>query len=188
MRPLLNNLKLKNKKGSAWPIIVFFLILFTIVIFGFIFSIGAAITDYAADTIVPEIRSIGNVSGTNVSQNADYVVVPVNTVVQQIPWIIGLVYVIALIFSIVFVVSSRIAPHPAFLGFYVAFIILMILGCIIMSNMYQDIYSGTDEIATRLQEQTLMSYMILFSPVIITFIAFFAGVIAFTRGGQDPLL
>jgi tetrahydromethanopterin S-methyltransferase subunit E len=45
--------------------------------------------------------------------------------------------------------------------------------------MYQDIYTGSDEIATRLQEQTIMSYMILHSPFIMGLIATIGGVLMF---------
>ena len=48
-----------------------------------------------------------------------------------------------------------------------------------MSNMYQDIYTGDDDIATRLQEQTIMSFLILHSPFIMALIATIGGVIMF---------
>ena len=59
--------------------------------------------------------------------------------------------------------------------------VLLILGCVIMSNMYEDIYTGTDEIATRLQEQTTMSYLILHSPFIMAIIVIIGGILMFTR-------
>ena len=57
--------------------------------------------------------------------------------------------------------------------------LLLILGCVVMSNMYQDIYTGGDEIASRLQEQTIMSFLILHSPFIMALIAVVGGVLMF---------
>jgi hypothetical protein len=70
------------------------------------------------------------------------------------------------------------------MGFYILLVFLLILGTVVLSNMYQDIYSGNDEIGLRLQAQTLMSYMILYSPMIMTLIAFIAGVIMFSGSNE----
>jgi ABC-type antimicrobial peptide transport system permease subunit len=79
----------------------------------------------------------------------------------------------------VFVLIVGYQPHPAYMALYFALMILLVFGCVIMSNMYQDIYTGTDEIATRLQEQTIMSYLILYSPFIMAMIAIIGGVLMF---------
>ena len=47
--------------------------------------------------------------------------------------------------------------------------------------MYENIYKGTDEIAIRLQEQTLTSYLILYSPFILSLIAIITGIYLFTK-------
>jgi hypothetical protein len=51
--------------------------------------------------------------------------------------------------------------------------------------MYQDIYSGSDMMGDRLHEQTLMSYMMLYSPFILALISLIAGAIMFAGGNQD---
>ena len=88
-----------------------------------------------------------------------------------------------LLFSIAFVVIYGINPHPALLGLYFFLVILLIIFSIFMSNIYQDIYSGTDVLATELQSQTLMSFMILRSPFILTLIAIIAGIFMFAVQG-----
>jgi len=55
------------------------------------------------------------------------------------------------------------------------------MGCVLVSNMYQDIYSATDDLALRLQEQTIMSYLILHSPFIMAMIMIVGGLLMFTR-------
>ena len=54
-----------------------------------------------------------------------------------------------------------------------------------ISNIYEDFYSGTDDLATRMQEQTILSWMILYSPLIFAIIAFIAGAIMFSGGTEE---
>lgn len=177
-----------NKKGNVGIILVFFILLFTILIVGFIAVNVVGIIDFASDELTPILQEVGvgsNVSGLEEGMN--YTTNAVDYTVQALPWVIGFGYVVALIFSMVFVFIIKEGVHPAFIGLYLILIVLLILGAIIISNMYQDIYEGTDEIATRLQEQTLMSYMILYSPAILTIIAFITAIFLFSRaeGGYD---
>ncbi len=161
------------------------MILFVILIFGLIAVVALGIIDYASDTVTPIMEELGVVGETNMSEISGYTFTPLNKIIQALPWLIGACYVVALIFSIIFVMSYSYNPHPAFMGFYIVMILLLIFGSIIISNAYQDIYTQTDEIALRLQDQTLMSYMILYSPVILTLIAFITGIYLFSRTKED---
>lgn len=174
----------QNKKGQM-GIIIFFFLLLTILIIGFIAAMVVGIIDFASDTITPIAEELGVVGSSNVSQAAQYSFGTLNIVVQSLPWIVGLAYVAALIFSVVFAIVVTYNPHPALLGLYFFLMILLVFGAIIMSNMYQDIYTGTDEIATRLQEQTLLSYMILYSPFILALIAGITGIYLFTAQREE---
>lgn len=169
-----------NKRGVI-GIILFFVALFLIVIVGFIASVSVGVLDYASDEITPIMEDLGMAGETNMSEIAGYTFGTVDKLVQAMPWMIGLAYFMALIFSLVVVVGYSYNPHPAFMGFYFVLMILLIFGSVVMSNMYEDIYTGTDEIALRMQEQSLLAYMILFSPGILTFIAVIAGVLMFGR-------
>lgn len=170
-----------NRKGSAIPIIIFFAILFIILIIGFIAAISIGVIDFASDTITPIMEDLGVVGPANLSQASEYSFGVVDNVVQSFPWLIGFCYVAALIFSVIFVIYYGENPSPVFIGLYFVLVILLIFGSIIMSNMYEEIYTGTDEIATRLQQNTLMSYMILYSPFILTLIALLTGIYLFAR-------
>ena len=181
---------MKNKKGGV-GIIFFFLLLFTILIFGFIASMVVSLLTYTSSELTPIMEDLGMVGETNLSQAAEYSFGTLDKVVQALPWIVAFSYVAMLIFSIVFMVSWNYNPNPIFLGLYVMFVILLIFGCIIMSNMYQDIYSGGDVIAEGLQEQAALSWMILYSPAIMALIAFITGIYIFAgkqtefQGGFD---
>lgn len=174
----------KDKKGVI-GIIFFFIILFVILIVGFIAAILWGIIDFASDEITPIMTSMGMVGDTNVSEVSEYSFGVVDKTIQALSWVIALGYVMALIFTIVFVFVASYTQNKAFIGFYFVLMILLIFGCIVMSNMYQDIYSGNDEISMRLQEQTILSYMLLHSPFIMVLISIIGGVLMFTLPSRE---
>ena len=177
-----------NNRG-VMGLIILFLIIFTILIVGFIGTMAISIIDYGSDELTPILTDLGVIEDGDISVNMSDIGTKtfgvLDTLVQTLPWLFGLVYGCALIFTLVFVVGYKTSPHPVFLGFYFALMLLLIFGSIVISNMYQDIYTGTDEIATRLQEQTMMSYMMLYAPHIMTLIAAVAGIFMFTRSPGD---
>lgn len=177
MKPILDK---KNKKGAI-GMIFFFIILFLILILGFIAVMSVSIIDYASDTVTPIMTELGVVGDTNLSQAGEITFGTADTFIQAMPWLLGFVYVCALMFSVIFAISYSVNPHPVFIGFYLMLVVLLIFGSIVMSNMYEEIYTGTDEIATRLQENTIMSYMILYSPFILTLISLLTGIYMFAK-------
>ena len=178
-------------KGQI-SIIIYFVLLFLILIIGFMAAMIFGIIDYASDTITPIMSDlgIGGETGANLSYAGEVTFGTLSTILDNVSWLIGIAYVAALIFSIMFALVSSDNPNPFFIGLYFGLMLLLMLGCIIMSNIYEDIYTGTDEIALRLQEQTLLSYMMLHSPVIMVLISMITGIFLFTRqdgqgGGFD---
>ena len=169
-----------NKKGAI-GIIIFFLALMLILVLGFMAAMAWSIIDIASDELTPIMIELGMVGETNVSEAAEFTFGTANKFVQAMPWLIALGYVMAIIFTLVFIFIVGYNPHPSFMGFYLVLMILLVFLCIIMSNMYQDIYTGTDEIATRLQEQATTSYLILHSPFIMALIAIIGGILMFAR-------
>jgi len=53
-----------------------------------------------------------------------------------------------------------------------------------MSNIYEDVYRGTDEFALILKEHVALSWLILYSPGIFSIIGFMAGIIMFSGDNQ----
>jgi hypothetical protein len=174
-------IKRKDKRGVG-GLIFFVILLITIVVIGFAAAILSGAITWASDEITPVIKDIGMVEDVgNFSQAADYSVVPANNFVQAIPWLIGFSYVAMLLFAIFFAIGYQSNPNPFLIGLYIFLVVLVIFVAIIISNMYQDIYTGNDEIAAQLHEQQLMTFMILRSPIILTIIALIAGIFMFTR-------
>jgi hypothetical protein len=171
----------KNKKG-AMGLVFFILILITILVIGFAASLLTGVITWASDEVTPIVKEIGNVEDVgNFSQAAEYSVEPANNFVQAIPWLVGFSYVAMLLFAIFFAIGYQSNPNPFFIGFYIFLVLLVIFVSIIISQMYQDIYTGNDILATELHEQTLMTFMMLHSPWILTLIALIAGIFIFTR-------
>jgi hypothetical protein len=177
-------LKLKKDKRGFFGILMVFIILFSILILGFVGVLVASILGYASSVITPEMKNIGMVDNINVSQASTIALRPVESMVNAMPWLVAFAYVMALIFSLVFASAYKYNPNPAFIGIYLALILLLIVGAIIMSNVYEDLYNGNDEIATRMQDQAIMSYLLIYSPIILTIIAFVTGIYMFSSKDQ----
>lgn len=168
----------KNKKGVI-SIILFFLMLFTVLILGFIAAVSFGIIDFASETITPIMTDLGVVGDSNISSVAENTFGTMNTLVNSMPWLIVFAYAAMLIFTIAFVVSWNVNPNPVFIGIYFVFVLLLIFGAIVMSNMYEDLRTGGDIIAVGLQDQAALSFMILHSPLIFALIAMIVGIYIF---------
>lgn len=178
--------KKKSKKGNAGIIIIFFIVLFTILIVGFGMAILTGVFGYVGDTLTPIMKEVGQGTGIdNVDSAMNTTVDITNGFVQSMPWVVGFGYVLALIFAIVFVAMYSYNPHPVFIGFYFSLVLLLFFGSVIMSNMYQDIYEGTDIVSQGLQAQPLMSNMILYSPFYMVLIALISGIFLFAKPSQE---
>lgn len=171
----------KNKKGVG-SLIFFIIILITVLVIGFAATLLTGVITWASDEVSPIITEIGMVEDVaNFSEASDYSVKPANNFIQALPWVVGFSYVAMLIFCMFFAIGYQSSPNPFFIGLYIFLVILVIFFSIIISNMYQDIYTGNDVLAEQLHEQQLMTFMILKSPVILTLVALIAGIFIFTR-------
>jgi hypothetical protein len=169
-----------NKKGNIIIIILFFVILFVILFLGFTMVIGSALLNWVFDEAVPELSDMGMVGDANMTAVAGYTITPLNTLVQNFTWLTGILYIIMLIGSFGIIFIARATPSRWLIAFYFMLAVIIIIGAIFMSNIYEDFYTGDDELATRLQEHTLLSYMILYSPLIFTIIVFATGIVLFS--------
>jgi hypothetical protein len=175
---------MKNKKGMGM-IIFFFIILFAILVIAFTAAIVVSVLNYGSDVVTPVMEGIGTVGDTNVSEASTYTFGTLDTLIGAAPWLLAFAIGAALIFSVVMVLSYSYHPNPMFIGVYFSFILLFIIFSIVISNAYEEIYTGTDEIATGLQSQVAVSNMILYSPVIFSTIAFITGIFFFAGRSNE---
>ena len=175
----------KNKKGNVGVLIVFVFVLALVLIVGFLMSVGSSILNWTFDEAVPLVSDLGVVEGTNFTEVAGFTVTPLNTFVQNIQWVVGVLYVLMLVGSIGVAFAFRTTPNKWLIGLFFGLVLILILMSMFISNIYEDFYSGTDDLATRMQEQTILSWMILYSPLIFAIIAFIAGAIMFSGGTEE---
>ena len=148
-------------------------------------AIGSSVLNFVFDETMPELTSLGQTENINLSSTAKLVLNPVDNVVQSLTWLTGVLYMIMLIGSVGIVFIVRGSPSKWLLGLYFGLAIILILGAMLMSNMYEEFYDSTDDLALRMKEHTLLSNMLLYSPAILTVIVFITGIILFSGLGTE---
>jgi len=166
---------MKNKKGQI-ELVWLFVILLAVLVLGFVFSLVIGIVHWGTETISPIASDLGVVEGYNVSQAGEMTFGTVNTLVGLMPLLIGMGYIILLVGCIALVLSYRGTQNPIFIGLFFAFLIVLVLVAILVSNAFQDLHEGDDEIALELQSQTVLSFLILQSPMIFGIVGFICGI------------
>lgn len=146
---------------------------------------GSAVLNWVFDEAVPEISGIGQVGDANVTEISRLTLTPLNNVIQSFTWLTGVLYVMMLIACVGFVFAFRTSPNRWLMGFFVLTAVVLILGSMFISNMYEDFASGTDELAVRLKEHTILSELILNAPFYFTIITFITGIILFSGMARE---
>ena len=186
LRPIIK----KNKKGNGMMTLVWFFTALAVILFiGFLMVVGSSIVNWVFDEVVPEVSDLGTIdtNGTsiNMTQIAQLTINPINNLVQRMTWVTGVLYVLLLIGSFAIVIILKSSPSKWLIGIYFALAVVLIILAIFISNIYEDFYDGTDDLAIRLKEHTLLSWMILYSPLIFTVIVFVTGIILFSGINQE---
>lgn len=176
---------MENKKGQLWTIAILIggLIFLVLLIAGM--TIGWSVIKTATDEIIPEIKDIGEVSpGANLSEYASMTLDPMDTVIDNIGLLMGLVYIIGIIGLLSFAFIFRSHSNGWVIALFVVSVFLLVMVCILVSNFYEEFYLGQDELGSILRSASLVSYLIIYSPTIMSIISFIAGIILFT-GQQE---
>ena len=173
-----------NKKGNAYIILMLVGLMFLLIFLAFIVIIGSSIINLVADEVVPEISDLGMIGASNLTEYSEYSIDPANNFIQNLTWMTGIFFVFGIvgILGIAFIFKST--GETWMIGLFVGLVLLLVISCIFLSNIYEEFYDGDDDIALRLKEHTLLSYMILYSPAIMVIIAFLSGIILFS-GQQE---
>ncbi|GIW67843.1 MAG: hypothetical protein KatS3mg096_711 [Candidatus Parcubacteria bacterium] len=177
---------MRNKKGIGM-ILAFGILLITFLIVLLIVLFVSSIVRLGFNEISPIINDLGNISITdtpiNLTEKANYVFTPAQTIVNTTKWLVPLFYIGGLIFSIV-IFGFYSSERRYLLFFYLAFMIFLIVLSAFISNTYQDFLS--QENTLDLKEQSLSNYLILYSPYILAVIGLITGIFMFTKDtGED---
>lgn len=180
---------IKNKRGQILGLVVVVGVIFIVMLVGFIMVTGNAVTNWVADEIVPELSGLGVVGTANLTEIAGYTIQPANTFIQNLNWMTGVLYFMMLIgcFGLAFII--RINPSKLFIGFFFLLAVLLIMGSIFISNIYQDFYDdgAGSELSQRLSENVILSYAMLYAPLINTIVVFITGIIIFSGRAEDEV-
>ncbi len=171
---------MKNKKGSFIGILFVVGGLFLLLMLGIMLAIGSSTINWVMDEAVPELSELGMVGDANATFITDVAIDPVNTFIQNMTWVSGVLYVLGLfgVFGLAFV--FRETGDKWLIGLFLAVVLILIIGCLIMSNIYEEIYNDGSELGGILKEHIVLSFLILYSPGIMSILAFVAGIILFS--------
>ena len=169
-----------NKKGSFMGIMLVVGGLFLIVMFGIILAIGSSTINWVMDETVPELETLGQVGDINTTQIIGATITPVNTVIQNFTWVAGLLYIFGIIGVFGLALTFRATGDKWLIGLYFGVVLILVIGCMLMSNIYEDVYNSGGDFGDILAEHTLLSFLIIYSPGIMVLIAFIAGIILFS--------
>lgn len=179
--------KKMNKRGNLFAMIIFFGAIAVLVATGIMFAIGGVIVDYTADEIFPEINNIGVIDDTNYSYYIEGGTTAMDSVIEQYTWMGGLIFVIGVVLILGLAFVFRLTAERWTIPIFIVVALLVIMLCMFMSNIYEDFYNDGDAaLSDRLREQTLLSYMILYSPAIMSVIIFIGGIIMFGGVNNEP--
>lgn len=155
---------------------------FFFILIGVAIAFGSSIINLVFDEVVPEVSNLGMVGPANLTEIAGYTIAPINTVVQNFTWLAGVVYTIGLLALFGLAFAFRINGNKWLISLFFVCMFLLIITCIFLSNIYEDFYNDPGDIGPRLQEHTILSFLILYSPMIMCVVGFICGIIIFTGG------
>jgi len=176
---------MKNKKGNGFAIILFIFALFLLILFAVAMAFGTIIIDWVFDEAVPELTGLGQVGDANMTSIGKSALDPVNTFVQSLTFLTGVVYILGIIGIFGLATALRITGNKWLAGFFIACMILLVMASIFVSNIYEEFYNENSEIGTRLHEHTLLSFLILNSPLVVCIVGLGGGIIIFTGEREE---
>lgn len=166
--------------------LLFFIIIAVLLVVSLFIAMGTSIITIVADAIIPEIQKIGVVDGGgNISEYADYGLKPVNIMIDSLSWFGGVIYMIALFGLFGIAIGYKITLSKWLIGMYILLAIMIIIMSIFISNIYEDLYQDSTEFGENIREQTLLSFLILQAPLILSITIFASGIILFSGLGQE---
>jgi len=174
-----------NKKGNIVALIYIIGALFLLLLIGVGLAFGGVMMDWIFDTAVPEISGMGTMGNVNVTQISGMTLTPVSNLVSSFSWLSGIIYIFGIFGILGLAYAFKFTGNRWLMAFFVVAMLMLIVASIFMSNIYETFYSGGDDIGIRLHEYTALSWLILYSPMIMCVVGFIAGIIAFSGDGME---
>ncbi len=170
-----------NKKGQITKISTIILGLIMIVGVVAALTISWGIVKIGADEIVPALLTIGEVApGINMSESIAIVTTPITIIIDNLGLIMALIYLLGIVGLLSYAYLMRTNVNGWVIALFIVSVLLVIISAIAVSQFYEEFYLTQDDLGEILRTATLVSYLIIYSPVILTIVAFIAGIILFT--------
>jgi len=177
---------INNKRGQLFNVIILVGGLIALLLISMGLMLGWGALKSATDIIIPEFNTIGEVApNINISEYTEKTLTPTGTIIDNLGLIVGMIYILGIMGLLTFAFIARNNTNGWLIAFFFASILLLIASSIFVSNAYEEFYNTNDEIGVILQSATLASYLIIYSPIIMTMVAFIAGIILFTGNKED---
>jgi len=175
-----------DKKGSIMPIVIVVGGLIALLLLVFVLGFGWSIIKNTTDDILPELTTMGEVyPGINLSESMVTATTPIDSIIGNFGMMIGIVYLLGIVGVLALAYTFRGSLNGWTIALFFGCILLMVVISILISNAYEEFYNTNDEIGQTLQSAGMLSFFILYSPHILTIVAFIAGIILFTGGGNE---
>lgn len=171
---------INNKRGQIMNIIWIVAFIFLLMLGGLLLAFGGMTFGWISNNILPTITDVGVVGNVNVTQVSQITLRPVASVINSFTWMSGLIYALALFGLLGFAFSFRMTGNKWLMGFFFVCMLMLVIASIFISNIYEEFYNDGSEVGTALQDYTLLSWFILYSPLVVCIIGFISGIIMFT--------
>jgi len=178
-----------NKKGEGIVnVIILIGLLFLLIIVGLGLAFGTMIIQWTSDEVLPELTNLGMAGSANMTSIGSSTLNPVGNIISQLSWFTGVLYILGIFGLVGLSVGFRITGSKWLAGFFIVCMLLLIITSIYISNIYEDFYNDGGDVGAGLHKQAILSWMIIYSPVIMCIIGFVCGIIMFTGDiGEETL-
>ena len=175
-----------NKRGQVTTILYVVGGLLGVVLLAYFLMLGWGTVKLASDELIPALNSFGEITdGVNLSNYTETVLTPVDSVIGNFGLMIGLIFILGIVGILSMAFMFRNSYNVWTISLFVVSIGLLIILSIFISNSYEDFYLEQGEFGDNFRDASLASYLIIQSPVIMTIVAFIAGIILFTGNRED---
>lgn len=174
-----------NNKGNVYVLFFFIIILLTAMVAIFAVGLGSGVVTYISDELDTATADMGMVHETNMTHVQEVTIGTANTSVQMLTWLSGVAIAFIILGTLLFSYYVRTSPSTFMIGAFLLMMVLLVVTSIMLSNIYEEVYNGTDEIALQLQSMTMASFLIIHLPLIISGVAFVGGIILFSGMSEE---
>jgi len=174
-----------NKKANLFALIMFIFFIMIAIFAIFAMTIGSGILTYVSGEITGITNELGMVGSSNLSRYSEVSIGTANTSIQMLSWGAGVISFALILAILIFAAAIKQTPNKLMMAIFILMNILLIMTAIYISNIYEEVYNGTDVLALELQSMTMASWIVLYLPGILTAVAFIGGIIIFTGIGEE---